>query len=151
MRKYYKNIFFIIVIVVGILNFYACGEEELKGRELAAYNLILEASYEFKDPSSVRVISGQLTGDIERDQETLDAGFFVISAKNTYGARTTERYLVSHYDGELLVEKYSDLAEIIKLLTKTTEVEFNEKCDKKDDFNIDKVNAALNKKWENIS
>jgi hypothetical protein len=101
----------------------------LSGNDKIVYDLILEASHDFKDPSSVRIISGSLSVD-------KDGGWFILSAKNSYGARDTGNYFIGYIDGEVFVLEQDTATYLHR---KTSE------------FNIDKVNNALEKYWKNFS
>lgn len=64
------------------------GGGTLRGDDKIAYELIVESAHWFKDPSSVRFVSGSLAVD-------KSAGWFCLSAKNGFGGRGTDRYYVS--------------------------------------------------------
>lgn len=123
----------IILVIVGI-SATSSKTENLSGDDLAAYNLISEVSYEFKNPSSVRLISGEVFYD---DENAEWCGWFAISATNGFGARTVGYYFVGYLDGEIFaldLEEYGSSSSIRNAKTK-------------DELNIEKINSALDKKW----
>lgn len=153
-KKDKKHIAFTIVIIIGFL-FLCIGvpiivttqtqkEEQLVGDDLLAYNLIVEVSYKFKNPSSVRILSGTVVYD-EDDMET--SGWFVISATNGFGARTTSSYFVGHIDGNVFALDEEDA-------TGSTSYYFDHSTSfftDTDSLNIEKINEALDKKWESFN
>jgi hypothetical protein len=92
-----------------------CGEQ-LK----TAYELIYDVAQSFKNPSSVRLVSGTLGVD-------KDCMFCGISATNGYGARSTSYYFVM--DGWALEEE-DDISSLYK---------------EKDGLNFDLINKMLAK------
>lgn len=135
-NKILTGIIVAVVLLLGIgLPLILNSNDKLAGKDLEVYNLILEASYTFKDPSSVRIISGSITQDGE-------GGFFVLSAKNSWGARTTGRYGIARTDD----------GEVFAMLEEDSGMTFDEwtGINKKDEFDIDKVNRALKKYWSEL-
>lgn len=137
MAKKISKILFLFLICLTVL--IGCDKKEKDSLSLndnAAYTLIVEVSYEFKNPSSVRVLSGSLYYDEDKSQWS---GWFALSATNSYGARTTGYYFVSHLDGEIFaldLEEHGTGSDI-------------KKCKETEDFNADQVNEKLKERWEN--
>ncbi len=107
---------------------------KLKGDDLAAYELITEVSYEFKNPSSLRLISGTVHYD-EEDKEY--SGWFAISATNGFGATTVGYYFVSYLDGEIYaldLEEYGTSSSISY-------------AKERDELDVDKINKEIEKYW----
>ena len=103
--------------------------------EVAAYELIKEGAYDFKNPSSVRLVSGSVFYD-EADGEY--SGWFALSATNGYGATTVGYYFIGYLDGEIFVldlEEHGNSSSIS--LAKT-----------RDELDVDKINKKLEKAWK---
>ena len=126
----------IITLSISISVPIIINNNKLSGDDLLAYNLIVENSTQFYDPSSVRIVSGCIYYDKE---EKSTAGWFVISAKNGFGARKTEEYFMMLYNNG---EKYAVKAETIK---STSNLYY-----KTDELNIDKINKKLDNKWKSF-
>ncbi len=75
----------VILIIIGIVFAY---NNMLFGDDKIAYDMVIKASSNFKDPSSVRLTSGTLS----QDKTYLFCG---INAKNSFGARGTSYYSIS--------------------------------------------------------
>lgn len=86
MKKTAKILVLFLVLTVCAAALCACSPESgLKGDNLTAYNYLNDAKWYFKDPSSVRLVSGTVT----------DEAFFCrISATNGFGARTSSYYII---------------------------------------------------------
>lgn len=122
-----------LFIVFGVC-FFSSSKNKLTGYNLAAYELISEVSYEFKNPSSVRVLSGCVWYD-EDDKEY--SGWFALSATNGWGARTTGYYFVGYLDGKIYaldLEEYGTSSSISYAKTR-------------DQLDVDSINKALNEQW----
>lgn len=122
-----------LLIIFGVC-FFSPSKNKLTGYDLAAYELISEVSYEFKNPSSVRILSGYVWYD-EDDKEY--SGWFALSATNSWGARTTGYYFVGHLDGKIYaldLEEYGSSYSISNAKTR-------------DQLDVDSINKALNEKW----
>lgn len=104
-----------IIIVIGIVFAY---NNILFGDDKIAYDMVVKASSNFKDPSSVRLTSGTLS----QDKTYLFCG---INAKNGFGARGTSYYSIS--SSGIILESDSP---------GSLEMSHN-------DLNIDKINKAL--------
>jgi len=76
----------IVFMLVGIIAAAGLGGG-LHGDDKVAYELVLDAAPKFKDPSSVRLVSGTVGVD-------KDCLFCGISATNGFGARTTQYYFI---------------------------------------------------------
>lgn len=146
-RKFSKNTIMIIsAIVIAAVIVILCvvlswknnsnSNDELSKEDLAAYELIYDASYEFKSPSSVRVIAGTVYYNEKKVQWS---GWFTLSAANSYGAKTVGYYYIGYLDGEVYtldLEKYGDSSSLSFAKSQK-------------DLNFDKINEKLAKKWEN--
>ena len=132
---YFVYIIVIISLILGI-NFARKNDIGLSGDNLEAYNLITEVSYEFKNPSSVRIVSGKVFYS-EEDAEW--CGWFALSATNSYGATTVGYYFVGYLDGEIFALDLEDND------TGSTSIKY---AKTQGELNINKINNALNKKWK---
>ena len=106
-----------VLVIAGIIFAY---NNILFGDDKIAYDIVVNASSQFKDPSSVRLVSGTLN----EDQDYLFCG---INAKNGFGARGTSYYSIS-LKGTIIEEENPG-----SLYTA------------RDDLNIDKINKALDR------
>lgn len=138
-KKHIKEIFILVVyiliiiaIILGI-KIAAKTDNSLSGDDLAAYELISEVAYEFKNPSSVRIISGSVYYDEEENEYS---GWFALSATNGYGATTVGYYFVSYLDGEIFALDLEEVDSGSVSLAK-----------ERDELNVDRINKALDKKW----
>ena len=138
-----KNIkaIWICIVYVLVIIFVSVGikvattkTSELTGDNLAAYNLVSEVSYEFKNPSSVRLVSGTVFYD---EEESEWCGWFALSATNGFGARTVGYYFVSYLDGDVFALDLEDNGTDASIKYAKT----------KDELDIEKINNALDKKW----
>ena len=132
-------------------------QSKLDKREKALFSLLVEAANQFNDPSSVRILSGEITyservEDILSPSEfQLEVGYYVsahlrLSAKNGFGFNTTSNYMVAYDD-------YGN-AEIWDLEYYGTDNPFyetsREDCYTTDDFDYAAVNSALEEYWEDL-
>ena len=83
-----KTILAVILAVIVLIGGIYINQNVLFGDDKIAYDLILEAADNFKNPESVRLSSGTLGVD-------KDCLFCGISATNGFGSRTTDYYFVS--------------------------------------------------------
>ena len=112
-RKCWKNV--VLSILLTVLLFAATGCAALLiGDNKKAYDLMLKTSSYFKKPSSVQIVSGELSGDYL---------YCVIRAKNSYGNYRSDSYFVS--DDGYPLETY------------------NNRCYSTDKLNYDLINNAL--------
>jgi hypothetical protein len=119
-----KQIILCVVIAALLIIGFVWGSQNiLTGDDKVAYELILEAADNFKDPSSVRLSSGTVGVD-------KDCLFCGISATNSYGARSTSYYFVM---STFVLEEDSPTS-----LYKAT-----------DKLNISKINKKLEKALKN--
>ncbi len=125
---------FILLLGIGLPLIFN-SNDELAGKDLEVYNLILEVSYTFNDPSSVRIISGWIAQDGEK-------GFFVLSAKNLLGVRKTGKYFIARLDDGQVYAMEEEVSGMTYV--KSTGIY------KKNEFDIDKVNRALKKYWSEL-
>lgn len=144
-KSNYKNLIILAVAIIFVAVMIAVPlyvrhgvnskkESELSGNNLQAYNLISEASYEFNDPMSVRVIAGSVYYNSEK---CYWSGWFTLSASNSYGATSVGCYYVSYLNGELFtldLEKDGD----------DVSMKF---AKKRDELNVGEINKKLAEKW----
>lgn len=125
-----KNIVFggiiVVILLIGIFIY----SNTLWGADRIAYDILETCSSSFKNPSSVRIISGSVFDDQFRDQKAL---YVNIMAENGFGA-TTSSYYNLYEDGKI-VEIDFDLS-VFQFL-----------YDSKDDFHIKKVNKKFESLW----
>lgn len=100
--------------------FVGCGDKnEFTDREQAIYQLVLDASYKFKNPSAVRIVSGKaeyipITDENRNEKEyselELERGYFIsanlrLSSTNGYGATTTDYWhIIYNREGKIGVD-----------------------------------------------
>lgn len=177
MKNFIKKIAIALTLVISFalcFAFVGCGDK-MPSKEDATYELVLDAAYKFKNPSSVRLISGkvyyyEITDELKEEHEysefLLSRGYYIsahlrLSATNGYGATTTGYYSISYDDdGKIKLEniedsikeytdgmdKYPSLTTVYKVLLQIA-VENYEECEIRNDFDIDKVNKRLDEKW----
>jgi hypothetical protein len=75
----------LVLIIIAALGF-VIWQNTLTGDDKTAYDLMVKAAENFKNPSSVRLVSGRVVDDTM---------FANISATNGYGARGTGCYFIS--------------------------------------------------------
>ena len=111
-----------VIALVAVLAIALVSHNSLSGKDKSAYNCVIKASQQFKDPSSVRLESG-----------TYNGGFLFcgLSAKNGFGARGTGYYTVGLIEGIISEEENPDDI----FMSKTN-------------LNIDKINKKLSKYFE---
>ncbi len=174
-----KKIAIALILVMTLtlcLAFVGCGDKNsLTDREQAIYQLVLDASYKFKNPSAVRVVSGKakyekITDENSNNKEystlELERGYFIsaelrLSSTNGYGATTTDYWhIIYDRDGKISVDNINDIMkDFMNLMEQTPALKptllpslqaaanWYDECEIIDDFNIDKINAELEKKW----
>lgn len=125
-----------IVCLLGTISFAGCNNLSVEEKKL--YELILDVSYEFKNPQSVRVVSGTCNYYPDVDENYISA-YLRLSAKNGFGAETSGYYFCGHdsEDGKVFcydLESYGTSYDI-------------KKCNEREDFDIKKINNALDKYW----
>ena len=119
-----KMIILVLVsITIIILVIFYANKNILYGDEKVAYELILKASYDFKSPRSVRLISGTLSVDKK-------SIFARLSAINGFGAAGTGYYYINKSLGVMKIKDGGYLYENVN------------------DLNIQKINKALKKNFE---
>lgn len=133
--------FITVIILIGVV---ICGifayNNILWGNDKIAYDLIVEYASSFKDPSSVRLVSGQAGVD----ESNKGFGFLCLSAKNGFGATTTGFYFLNY----LGMSDLEDENEVLKGLGISQNNDYMiELCKKRDKLNIKKVNRALQREW----
>jgi len=114
-----KIVCIVVIAAIIVAGFLVVNQNVLMGDDKIAYELVLDAADNFKDPSSVRLTGGTLGVD-------KDCLFCGISATNGYSARGTSYYFIM--DGSILEEE------------DPTSFYTN-----KDYFNIEKINKKLEK------
>lgn len=133
MKIKFKNILFVLLFVTLIASVSGCSKEtgpeaDLSGKDLIAYNLMLEVCSVAKDPYTVQVISGTAV-----DVDGLgNMGVFVVDVGGV-----NYNIMVSYEDGEAVCENM--LPEAVEY----GKDELSSTCC----FDIEAVNAALNAKW----
>lgn len=110
--KLKRSLLFAMLAVFAciLMGFNGCSaQSKLDKREKALFTLLVEAANQFRDPSSVRILSGEITyservEDILSPSEfQLEVGYYVaahlrLSAKNGFGFNTTSNYFVAYDD-----------------------------------------------------
>lgn len=132
-KKWWVYVSYVLAIVL-LWNTVRLSNSNLSGDDRVAYDLISEVSYEFKNPSSVRLVSGEVLYD-EEDCEW--CGWFTLSATNGFGATTTGYYFVGYLDGEIFaldLEEHGSSSSIRYAKTQGA-------------LDVEKINKALDKKW----
>ena len=128
----------LVLIIVAAVAIYAYNTV-LWGNDKIAFDLVKQYAYSFKNPSSVRVVSGT-AGESKTDNSIY--AFLRISATNGFGATTTGYY----YFGS---DHMSDLeADDEFLQSAGIDVDNSymyELCDRQNVLNVDKINHALAK------
>lgn len=107
-----------IIIVIAAVN-----ANVLMGDDKVAYDLIMDVANDFKDPSSVRLVSGTVGVD-------KDCLFCGISATNGFGARTTSYYFIMEDTTDTFIVKQDDAGSLYKSTS---------------NLNTKKINKALEK------
>lgn len=128
-------ILLIAVVCVGFFLARGNGKERVSEDTRAAYDLIVDGSYDFKDPTSVRVYSGTVYYDKELDEYS---GWFYLSATNGFGARSGGYYFIGYLDGEPFALELDDDSSI--RLAKT-----------EGELDVDWINEQLDEKWKNFN
>lgn len=106
-----------ILLVVG---FVVISQNTLTGDDKVAYEIMLEAANNFKNPSSVRLVSGT----VGVDKDCLFAG---VSATNGWGARSTSYYYI---DGSGWILEEDDATSFYKATDKLHIQKINKKLEK---------------------
>lgn len=106
-----------VAVIALIIGFFVIKNNVLIGNNRIAYELLVDAADNFKNPASVRLVSGTVSND-------KDCLYCCISATNGFGARTTAYYYVE--DG------WADETE--------TPLSFHKKTD---ELNIELINKKL--------
>ena len=131
MRKNFlssKRLYLMIagICIIAIIVFAVAKNNTLSANDKIALEFIEDFAYEFKDPSSVRLVSG--TVDFPDDLPCLWCG---LSATNGFGARTTSYYFFRTYGNGTVGVTESSYG--------LTNPSFTEK----DKLNIDLINKKL--------
>ncbi len=150
-----------ILLIPTTLAFVGCDKEsesayeKLGETEKKVYTLTLNFSYSFKNPSSVKIISGHFYNSAEYFGE--ESGYyelcFRLQAQNGFEATNTHRYylmgnietlknnfIIDLEDGSFVGEDYK--------LGEERLLEYQLKSLKTDDFDYSAVNNALKEYWE---
>lgn len=121
----------------------------LFGMDKCAYELLLEASYQFKNPSSVRIVSGSFEEDLY--SHGLEWLFVRISATNGFGASISGYYMIwNDSDGEFHVddiEEQWELSEKLGIEDELSPLQISY-CNVTDQLNINAINRKLDKYWK---
>lgn len=128
-------IVYVLVIALIISSIYIDVENAgMTEEDIAAYELIEEGAYSFKNPSSVRLVSGKVYYDEEIDKY---CGWFGLSATNGYGARSVGYYFIGYLDGEFFILDLEENGAESSIYYAKTRGELNvEKINKKLEKNI---------------
>lgn len=122
-------IFLIIIAIIAVSSFIAIKNNVLFGNDKIAYEFIVEYIFTFKEPSSVRLVSGSVHNSDMPQDPSLYCG---ISATNGYGGRTTSYYLFSTYTSQTGMKEYPKGCNIEAYITR-------------DELNIDLINRKIQK------
>lgn len=145
MKNFWKKIAITLTLVMTFalcFAFAGCGDKNSK--EQKCYELMIDVSYEFKNPSSVRILSGTVNYYPDTSPDYLSA-YLRLSATNGYGATTSGYYFCGYSDdGSLFVYDLEEYGTDNPMYSSSMS-----KCKVLDDFDIDKVNKMLDKKWGN--
>ena len=109
-KKHGKTPYIIALLIVCFLGIFfvnSAQSEVLKGDDLAAYNILIEAAPNFKNPASIRLVSGSVSGG---------ALFCAITGENSFGVSSTEYYWI--YNGN--VYNLEEIGETPSIAEKTT-------------------------------
>ena len=122
-RKWIKTLSIFMVIVV-IVVFIVIDRNQLKGDDLNAFGMVYMAAEYFKDPTSVRLVSGTFS----------ESGwgrylYCGISATNGFGARTTSYYLL-YLDNGINIATEENPSSIYKATDQLNIVKINKKLEK---------------------
>ena len=141
-----KKLVAVVVILFTACTLMACSDPTTD----KAYNAILESSKTFKDPSSVRIISGGFHTNSDGNEWLCVA----LSANNSYGARGTEYYLIMpgypdpiSSDAELV--EYAISKEINNQEDQDTHDQYLMMLSD-DSLDYDKINKQLAEYWKNF-
>lgn len=141
-KKKSKILFFIAIAAALCTVIFAFSqfnkEKPLTGKDKIAYDLIINASYSFKDPSSVRLVSGMVSEH---------SGSFVLSATNGFGARNTNHYLVMEDDILNLDDEDNIMFTLLFSNNKAALKDIKEACEMRDQLDVKNINKHLAKYW----
>ncbi|MEG0322629.1 MAG: hypothetical protein RR619_01435 [Raoultibacter sp.] len=129
-----KKVVVVVAVLVLALALVGCGGG-MDAKSEKAYDLIAVASEGFKDPSSVRVVSGDFYPN-DKGEESLCV---VLAATNSYGAHMNDPYQIDKDGSALCLTKYADALEKWILIAKT-----------KDVLDCDAINKKLEQKWKSL-
>lgn len=96
-----KNLFVIAIIICLICTIGLTGcRNKLSQREQKCFELIRDCSFEFKNPKSVRVLSGTLTyyTDLYEEGDEYIAAYVVLTSKNLLGTESASNYFIGYKD-----------------------------------------------------
>ena len=132
-KKKNTNAKILIIVLAALLCLYFVFVH-LGGNNKRAYDLIIENAYSFKNPTSVRVVSGT-AGYNEEDRRPY--AFVCTTATNSYGNYVTGYYCLGP-------DYVSDVTDNLSGLINTSYME--ELC-QKDDLNVFKINFRIALHW----
>lgn len=115
-----KIIAIALAAVLLVVGFVVISQNTLTGDDKVAYEIMLEAANNFKNPSSVRLVSGT----VGVDKDCLFAG---VSATNGWGARSTSYYYI---DGSGWILEEDDATSLYKATDKLHIQKINKKLEK---------------------
>ena len=127
------NIKILLVVLAALLCLYFAFVH-LSGDNKRAYDLIIENVYSFKNPTSVRVVSGTAGYN---EEEGRPYAFVCTTATNSYGNYVTGYYCLGP-------DYVSDVTDNLGGLIDTSYME--ELC-QKDDLNVFKINLRIAMHW----
>lgn len=132
----------IVSIICVMLVIFICYNKSttLTGDDKIAYELIINASHNFKNPSSVKLVSGTVTDDGS-------AGSFVLSSTNGFGARTTGYYAITSSGYVLDLDDEDDIMFKMLDISDSSMYLLRNSCEHKDILNMKKINKALEDYW----
>lgn len=138
--KFPKAIIVVLVLVGLVIGGIYAHKNLLWGKDKIAYDLIVKYSTYFKDPSSVRLVSGRVgTNDSNEDY-----GFLCLSAKNGFGATTTGYYSINSAG----ISDLEDSNDFLKSLGIDVDNDYMiDLCKERDQLDAKKINRALQREW----
>ncbi len=131
-----------ILLIPTALAFVGCGNQsaydKLGEKEKRVFDVVLEFSYDFKNPSSVKVVSGDF------EEEVNFTACFRIQAQNGFGSTTSGYYMI--IGNKSGIDSYIDLED--DSLPSASYIYGMQRALTTDNFDYSAVNNALNEYWE---
>lgn len=134
-----KKLALLLAVAVLALLLAGCGSS-MSDADKCAYDLILDAAYSFKNPSSVRLVSGQAIPEVQQ-------ALVRLSATNGFGAETTGYYWLT---GSSVTDLENDTA-LLNLAGMDDKriAELIQDCQTRGELNVSAINKALAKYFDN--